>query len=194
MPQLLLSGVWDFRLDEESTWRPIPVPGCWELIGVRKDVSGPAWYRLRFDVPPELAGRRLWLRFGAVSSHCDIFVNGRALGGHTGLWDSFAVEITGAAAPGEAAELLVRVEKPAGLERGPDSASLPGSFPLRETLSGFLPYVWGHIFGGIWQDVALVAAGRVVFEDVFVRGEADGHVRVEATLWPRSSCATPTAS
>ena len=30
-----------------------------------------------------------------MSYHCAISVNGRAVGGHTGLWDAFAVEITG---------------------------------------------------------------------------------------------------
>jgi hypothetical protein len=177
-----LSGIWDFRLDEEPTWRPIPVPGCWEALGVHKDRSGPAWYRARFVVPSEWIGRRIWLHFGAVSYHCAITVNGRAVGEHTGLWDAFAVEISDAVAPGEAAELLVRVEKPAGMERGPASASLPGAFPLRETLTGFLPYVWGQIFGGIWQDVTLVASGRAVFEDVHARGAADGRVIVDATL------------
>jgi hypothetical protein len=177
-----LSGTWDFRLDEDSTWRPIRVPGCWEMLGIRKDHAGPAWYRRHFVVPPEFAGKRVWLRFGAVSYHCKIFVNGRAVGSHTGLWDTFAVEISGAALPGETAELLVRVEKPASLERGPDSASLPGRFPLRETLSGFLPYVWGQIFGGIWQDVELFATGQVVIDDARVQGTADGQVSVEVTL------------
>jgi beta-galactosidase/beta-glucuronidase len=182
MQQLLLSGAWDFRLESEAEWRAIDVPGCWEQIGVRKDLSGPAWYRRTFSVPAEWAGRRIWLRFGAVSYHCEIFVNGRALASHTGLWDSFAVEISGAAEPGAAAELLMRVEKPAGLTAGPDSAGLPGRFPLRETLSGFLPYVWGHIFGGVWQDVALYATGATVFEDVLIRGAADGRVTIEAAL------------
>jgi hypothetical protein len=122
------------------------------------------------------------LRFGGVSYYCEISVNGRVVGDHTGLWDAFPVEITDAVVPGEEAELLVQVEKPAGMERGPSSASLPGRFPLRETLSGFLPYVWGHIFGGIWQDVVLVATGQVVFEDVSVRGAPDGHLVVEAEL------------
>ncbi|HET9223116.1 MAG TPA: glycoside hydrolase, partial [Roseiflexaceae bacterium] len=48
--------------------------------------------------------------------------------------------------------------------------------------AGFLPYVWGHIFGGIWQEVALVATGEAVFEDVSVRGTPDGCVLVEAAL------------
>jgi hypothetical protein len=53
---------------------------------------------------------------------------------------------------------------------------------LRETLAGFLPYVWGHAFGGIWQDVELVASGPVVFDDAHVIGTADGHVVVDARL------------
>jgi hypothetical protein len=182
MEHISLSGDWDFRLDEEPIWRPIAVPGCWEAIGVRKDRSGPAWYRTRFAIPPEWSGRRIWLRFDGVSYHCAISVNGRAVGEHSGLWDAFAVEITEAVALSESAELLLRVEKPAGMERGPASAALPGAFPLRETLCGFLPYVWGQIFGGIWQDVALVATGRAVFGDVHVRGAVDGCVVVEAEL------------
>jgi len=181
-PQILLSGDWDFRLDSETAWRLIGVPGCWEQIGVRKDLSGPAWYRTSFTPPADWVGKRIWLRFGAVSYHCAIFVNGQALGSHTGLWDSFEIEISAVAAPGAAAELLVRVEKPAGLTAGPDSASLPGRFPLRETLAGFLPYVWGHIFGGIWQDVTSYATGATIFQDVLVHAAADGRVTISAAL------------
>src|SRR5262245_48446067 len=133
MHEHTLSGQWQFRLGDESNWRPIPVPGCWEAIGVHKLHSGPAWYRTRFAIPPEWAGMRIWLRFGGVSYHCEISVNGRVVGEHTGLWDAFTVEITGVATAGQAPELLMRVEKPAGTERGPGSASLPGRFPLRET-------------------------------------------------------------
>jgi Glycosyl hydrolases family 2, sugar binding domain/Glycosyl hydrolases family 2 len=180
--RLPLSNTWDFRLDHERDWRSIRVPGCWEALGVHKQYAGPAWYRTRFATPPDWAGRRVWLRFGGVSYHCEINVNGRAVGEHTGLWDAFAVEITAAVEPGAQAELILRVEKPAGMERGPSSAGLAGRFALRETLAGFLPYVWGHVFGGIWQDVSLVATGPAVFEDVHVRGAPDGRVIVEAEL------------
>jgi hypothetical protein len=181
MKRISLSEAWEFRFDDQPGWRPIAVPGCWELLdGVPKDRAGPAWYRMRFAIPESFAGCRLWLRFGAVSYGCEVFVDGQEVGRHRGLWDAFAIEITGAA-PGKPSELLVRVEKPAGLRAGPVSDSLPARFPLRETLAGFLPYVWGQIFGGIWQDVELVATGQVVFEDVLVRGDADGRVSVEAT-------------
>src|SRR6266540_1974428 len=178
--RISLSGEWDVRLDDETAWHPITVPGCWEQIGIRKDLAGPAWYRTTVAIPADWAGRRIWLCFGGVSYHCEIFVNGQPVGDHTGLWDAFSIEITGAAAPGSIAELTLRVEKPAGLTAGPDSARLPGRFPLRETLAGFLPYVWGHMFGGIWQAAELVATGQTVFHDIRIQGSADGRVRVEA--------------
>ncbi len=182
MQQILLSGQWEWRFVEEPNWRPIAVPGCWEALDVPKDKVGPAWYRTRFEVPPTDVGDRLWLRFDAVSYACTVIVNGHEVGSHIGLWDAFSVEITDAVVSGRTVELLVRVEKPASLVRGPGSRPVPGSFPLPETLSGFLPYVWGQIFGGIWQDVTLVVTGRVVFEDVYVRGTGHGDVKVEVAL------------
>jgi len=182
-----LPGPWEFRFDDQSNWTPITVPGCWEDAGFPKDRAGPAWYRTTFVLPQELAGRRLFLRFGAVSYHCEAFIardsgEMRSIGAHTGMWDTFDLALGDAAAAGECVTLLVRVEKPASLTGGPESPSQPGRFPLRETLAGFLPYVWGHSHGGIWQEVALVAAGGTRFLDAWVRGSADGYVFVEAEL------------
>jgi hypothetical protein len=170
-----LSGTWDFRFDSDRDWRAISVPGCWEsLDGVAKNNPGPAWYRKRFDVPREFSGKRVWLRFDAVSYHCTVSVNGRQVGSHTGLWDSFRFEITDAVRAGQEAELLVQVEKPASLLEGPASKSLQGNFPLKQTLSGFLPYVWGHMFGGIWQDVIVYATEQTHIEHFSFRGGRDG--------------------
>jgi hypothetical protein len=182
-----LPGPWEFRFDDQSDWTPITVPGCWEDAGFPKDRAGPAWYRTTFVLPQELAGRRLFLRFGAVSYHCEAFIardsdEMRSIGAHTGMWDTFDLALGDEAAAGECLTLLVRVEKPASLTGGPESPSQPGRFPLRETLAGFLPYVWGHSHGGIWQEVALVAAGGTRFLDAWVRGSADGYVFVEAEL------------
>ena len=181
-PPQTLAGEWEFRFDGEAAWRPIRVPGCWEELGGPKDEPGPAWYRTRVPIPTEFADRRVWLRFGAVSYHCTVSLNGRAVGEHTGAWDAFTVEITDAVVPGTTAELLVRVEKPASLQGGPAAPAGAGAFPLKETLAGFLPYVWGHAFGGIWQDVTLFATGRAAFGNVHVAGTADGRVAITAEL------------
>jgi hypothetical protein len=177
-----LSGTWDFQLKGESDWRPVVVPGCWEDLGIDKQLVGPAVFRRTFDVPRAFGGRRVWLRFEGVSHNSTVRVNGREVGTHTGAWDAFDVEITPAVKPGQRAELLVEVEKPATLSKGPESPHLPGRFPLKQTLCGFLPYVWGHMFGGIWQDVWLYATGGTVIDDLLVRGDMHGAVRITAKL------------
>lgn len=179
LASISLNGAWSFRFEGDPEWVSLAVPGCWDACGP-KDRSGPAWYRRAFTVPPGWSGRRIWLRFDAVSYACDIRVNGREAARHVGAWDGFDVEITTLVTPGAEAELLVRVEKPAGLTRGPDSEPLPGDYPLRETLAGFLPYVWGHLFGGVWQDVTLYATGRVACTDFCVRGTHGGHATAHA--------------
>ncbi len=149
---------WQIRRDGQRRWQPISVPGCWEDAGFPATDPGPYWYRTTIPVH-RAAGQRLWLRFGAVSYHCTVSVDGQEIGSHTGMWDPFEIEIPGAFTPGQRAELLVQVEKPAGLTAGPDSPAVPGHFPLRQTLSGFLPYVWGHAFGGLWQEVQVLVTG-----------------------------------
>src|SRR5687768_10345210 len=177
-----LSGTWHFRMGDDEHWQLITVPGCWEALGLPKNRPGPAWYRREVMIPPEWAGRRLWLRFEGVSYACRVHVNGRDVGEHIGLWDGFRVEITAAVEPGERVEVLVEVEKPASLTAGPDSPAVPGRFPQNETLSGFLPYVWGHMFGGLWQDVWLEATERVVIEDLCIRADHAGNIRGEVRL------------
>ena len=177
-----LSGTWHFRMNGDEHWQLIDVPGCWEALGLPKNRPGPTWYRREIVIPPEWAGKRLWLRFDGVSYACRVLVNGQEVGEHIGLWDGFRLEITGAVQPGETAELLVEVEKPASLTAGPDSPAVPGRFPQKETLSGFLPYVWGHIFGGIWQDVWLEATERVVIEEACIRADHHGNIRGEVRL------------
>jgi hypothetical protein len=52
---------------------------------------------------------------------------------------------------------------------------------VKESLAGFLPYVFGT-WGGPWQSVRLRATGAARFNDVWVRGDAGGRVFVEVTL------------
>lgn len=174
---------WHIRRDGQAAWRPAsqrPVPGCWEDEGFPANDPGPYWYRTVAHIPDAWpSGQRLWLHFGAVSYDCTVLIDGREMGHHTGLWDSFEIDITGAVHPGEQAEIELRIEKPASLTAGPDSVPVPGRFPLRQTLAGFLPYVWGHAFGGPWQDITLFTSGPRRLAKVWVRGAASGQVAIE---------------
>ncbi|MCS6775274.1 MAG: glycoside hydrolase family 2 TIM barrel-domain containing protein [Chloroherpetonaceae bacterium] len=148
-----LAGEWEFRAGEGGQWQTLRVPGCWEQAGVAHDWEGPAYLRRRVTVPEawrDMPGQRLWLRFDAVSYACQIRVNQKEVGQHIGAWDRFVLEITDAVRGCPEFELLVRIVKPGGT-----------TYPTPQTTAGFLPYVWGYLFGGIWQDVFLERTGPV---------------------------------
>jgi len=109
---------------------PITVPHAW-----RQDVDvrweGPAIYRTNVSV----GGGRV-LRFHGVSYACDIYLNGELALHHEGIWDAFDVPL-----PKGEVDVEVRVIKNGG-----------PTYPVRDCLSGFLPFVY-HTFGGIFRPV-----------------------------------------
>lgn len=140
---LSLAGDWQATVGEQSG--NATVPGVWELQGFPADAER-AVYRREFEIPAGWVDSRIVLRFGAVSYDVEALVNGRRVGRHEGLWTPFEFDITDAARPGETNALELRIIKPLG--EG-------DTYPYREALVGFLPYV-AITFGGPWQPVELV--------------------------------------
>ncbi|OGV68646.1 MAG: hypothetical protein A3K19_14875 [Lentisphaerae bacterium RIFOXYB12_FULL_65_16] len=170
---LLLNGTWDFlpvtRIENPppgGEWKPIELPlagwGGWP----GKEHS--AWFRRQLDLPPGLDGQRLLLQFQAVAHVSQVYVNGTKVGRHLGGFEPFEFDITSAAKPGAANEVLVGVtDWTAGLKDGtPIPNDVEKDFPANTML---FPYgCRPPMIRGIWQDVSLVAHGDVGVEDVFV--------------------------
>jgi Glycosyl hydrolases family 2, sugar binding domain len=177
-----LNGTWAFRFADQAEWDSMQVPGCWETPFGPKNRPGPALYRTLLVIPAGAHDLAIQLEFAAVSYACEVLIDGVVVGSHIGAWDAFSIDITNHVRAGQSYELLVVVEKPAALSAGPDSASLTGRYPLRGTLAGFLPYVWGQLFGGIWQDVTLVTRSAMKITELVVLGDANGQIQIELML------------
>ncbi len=108
-PRLVLDGVWKYRLDQNdvgkrqsyylesqdrSAWRDIKVPHNWYLTEEIGDYFGTIWYFREFDVPGELKGSNLYLRFEGVDYISEVWVNGQYLGYHEGMFNSFEYDVT----------------------------------------------------------------------------------------------------
>jgi hypothetical protein len=108
-----------FALDaDESPWKPIEIGKFWEEQGY-PDYDGPAWYRVRMNVPASARGRRLFLAFGAADETAAVYVNG-SLAGKWGLlgftWNErFEIEVTPYLRPGQENLVAVRVEDSIGM-------------------------------------------------------------------------------
>lgn len=113
--------------------RPCAVPHVWHLdVDVRWE--GPAIYQATVSPPASS-----WLVFHGVSYQARVFVNDVLALEHCGIWDAFAVAL-----PAGESTIRVEVVKNGG-----------ATFPVKDVLSGFLPYVF-HTFGGIFREVEIV--------------------------------------
>lgn len=149
-------------------WWAVRVPHCWEQEGISKRFEGPIWYATEVEVPAEWQRGRIWLLLEGVSYATQIWVNGKRMGVHLGMWDRFACDIT-PHLKDRKAFIALRVIKPGGR-----------SCPVPSTLAGFLPYVFGT-FGGIWQKAWLVRTPEAWMEDMYTNVIGKGHVQVEVS-------------
>lgn len=99
-----LNGLWDYAVVPASKSAmgqaegQILVPFCIEssLSGVGRTVSEEEalWYSRNFTVPAAWKGKKVLLNFGAVDWACEVFVNGKSAGKHTGGYTAFSFDIT----------------------------------------------------------------------------------------------------
>src|SRR5579859_8133212 len=91
---LSLDGEWMFQFGDGSP-HPIQVPAPWE--SQRPDLrnrAGTAVYERTLTLPETFAGRRSFLRFGAVDHFAEVWVNGLFIGRHEGGYTPFEFDIT----------------------------------------------------------------------------------------------------
>jgi len=121
-----------------------------------------AWMERAFRVPAEWAqDRRLVLHFESVAGECQIWVNGRKVGGHFDKYLPFDVDVTDAVR--RDAENTVRVGVRSYRlfdKRDPKYAKMSAPYPNGSN---------SDRLSGIWQDVSLVSLPAVRVSDVFVK-------------------------
>ena len=144
----ILNGRWDYAITRSDR-----MPGQWDgeilvpfspeapLSGVNRTLQPGEylWYRRTIQLQPE-PGKRVLLHFGAVDQIAAVYINGAPVGGHTGGYTAFTLDIT-EAVTGEDT-LLVRVRD--------DSDESPLARGKQKTERGG---IWYTPQSGIWQTV-----------------------------------------
>ncbi len=111
--------------------------------------QGTCWYRKRFLVSRESAGRKLFLKFDAAMNVADVWLNGQHLGRHMGGWMPFGFDISSQIVAGAENVLSIR------LDNRDDPVTGPKPLPQLD----FNPY---H---GIYRNVHLVIKDPLHFTD-----------------------------
>ena len=174
-----LNGKWDFCIDygesgkERGFYRDVSqydkaimVPFCpeSELSGIgQKDFMPVIWYHRSFSVPSDWHQSRIFLCFGGVDYLCEVWVNGRKVGIHSGGSTCFEFEISGYLKAGEN-DLFVRAEDKIRTGNQP-SGKQSQDYYYRHTRSTRVT--------GIWQTVWLEARPESYIESVRVIPDLD---------------------
>lgn len=194
-----LNGTWKYRIDQNDTgrrqswylggdnsdaWKEITVPHNWFLVDEIGDYFGAVWYTRTIEIPEDMAGKRIAVRFEGVDYITEAWLDGRYLGFHEGMFNPFEFEITNLVEPGKAYTLMVRDYAPKDTTEyiEADTDETPLSAPYKFHQSKGLTQIKGHMIeamhrpgcysafrmdgnsGGIWGNVSLVARPRVYIE------------------------------
>ena len=131
----------DYSFDE---WETMELPACWNTFAEKYLLyEGPMVFTRRFRSDPANPGRA-FLRIGAASMLCRVFLNGQYLGMHRGASTPFCFDITGILKEDNRIILCV------------DNTRRPEQVPTENT-------DWFN-YGGVFRDISLI---RV--PDVFIR-------------------------
>ena len=126
----------EYSFDDSPT---LKVPGDWNTQDpTLLRYEGTIWYRKKFQLPDDVAGKRLFVYFDGANYLTKIYVNGHFVGQHEGGFTPFNVDVTPALHDGENT-LIVGVSN---TRRG-------DGIPSRVT-------DW-YNYGGLIRDVRLVA-------------------------------------
>ena len=108
LPPLCLNGTWKYAIDADETgrdkkfyaegtdcsaWKDMTIPTNWYLTEVG-DYFGTIWFRTTFRTPAHYAGKKIFLRFAAVDYYADVWLNGKYLGSHEGMFNPFEFDVT----------------------------------------------------------------------------------------------------
>jgi len=162
------------------------------------------WYRKDFFVPESFADKRIKIIFGGVDYDCEVWLNGRWLGRHAGMFDRFGFDAGDILDAGKKNRLAVKIvpmpEELVPYLTGSDGKQsglktpyyfVEGINKTRQILKGLksptnFSYDWGtNIWTlGIWKDVWLEATGPARIDWVKVQAKpSHDHQKATVTIY-----------
>ncbi len=168
-----LASDWQFARTT-GAWERVSIPHTWNAFdgqdGGKNYFRGRCEYRRSFDIPAKWKGKRIFLRFEAVSQTAKVFLNGQPLGEHRGAFTAFCFEATPHVKFGQPNELRVEADN----SRLDDVPPLSGDF---------------NVCGGIYRPVWMIVTDPVCVTPldygspgVYITANTNGTVEVKTLV------------
>jgi beta-galactosidase len=107
---------------DDSAWQHLNLPHDWAITGPwitngdgatgKLPFFGVGWYRKSLDLPASDAGKMLYLDVDGAMSYSTVWLNGQFIGGWPYGYESWRVDLTPYAKPGQKNELVIRLDNP----------------------------------------------------------------------------------
>jgi len=111
----------------DSSWQQVNLPHDWAITGPwipngdggtgKLPFFGVGWYRKQLDLPPSDAGKMFFLDVDGAMAYSTVWLNGQLVGGWPYGYQSWRVDLTPYARPGEKNELVIRLDNPPSSSR-----------------------------------------------------------------------------
>lgn len=124
---------WQELQTSNPVWQQIHLPHTWNLDAYteRNYRRFTSWYKKEFRLPySQINGRRFYLKFDAVNSLADVYLNGERLLTHKGGYTAFVIDITDKLKADSLNVLLVRADN-----RNRQIPPLSGDFTILEAFT-----------------------------------------------------------
>jgi beta-galactosidase len=143
-----INNSWTFHgksISGDSIHEIVSIPHTWnsyDAVNGFDYYRGKGMYQKTISIPKDISGKRVFLRFGAVQSVADVYLNNIHLGQHRGGYSAFIFEVTPYVKTDSANTIRVVADN----TRYEDVLPLGGDF---------------NIFGGITQPVELFTTSNI---------------------------------
>ncbi len=128
------------------------------------------WYFKEFNLPKEMEGRNLTLRFDGVDYACEVYLNGKYLGSHEGMFDHFTFDISDNIKYTTREEMRENNYLAIRLLPAPRTLGLVNGAKYR----WHGDYNQNVVPTGIWQPVKIIASGPQRVSDLYLRTRLEG--------------------
>ena len=153
VPGSVRSGLLEAGVIEDPYWSDNAGKSLWTE---KKDW----WFKKSVVIPKEWSGKHILLGFDGLDYYSSVWINGKFLGDHEGMYGGPVYDVTSLMSPGQGNEILVQVHT-----GGTDE---PG-----KAFKGYIFMKWHYQTDisprGIWRGARIVATGSVRIENPFVK-------------------------
>jgi hypothetical protein len=173
-----LNGLWQYTIMPKDAARPthfdgqilVPFPLESALSGVKKAIQPTQrlWYKRTIAKPDITGDKHVLLHFGAVDWQATVYINGKAIGDHTGGYQNFSFDVTDALKDGSN-DLEVSVFDPTDQGINPHGKQVLNPGNIMYTASS-----------GIWQTVWMETVPATYINNIRITPNIDkGQLKLE---------------